>query len=248
MSRYYYDLHLHSCLSPCADDGNTPNDLVGMGVLAGLQVMALTDHNTCGNCPAFFEAAKRQGIIPIPGMELTTAEDIHMVCLFPSLEEAMAFHRVVQERRVLIENRPDIFGQQLLMDGEDTVIGIESYLLSNATTIPVEESVTLAAAYGGVCYPAHIDRDSNGILAVLGSLPDEPKFSCAELHDGEKEADIRLRCPQLAGKPMVISSDAHCLWDVQEKGPYVELEDTPYSSDRVRRELIRYLRGETEGI
>ena len=68
MSRYYYDLHIHSCLSPCGDNDNTPNNIVGMGVLAGLQIMALTDHNTCRNCPAFFEAAKKQGIIPVPGM------------------------------------------------------------------------------------------------------------------------------------------------------------------------------------
>lgn len=244
MSRYYYDLHIHSCLSPCADDGNTPNDLVGMGVLAGLQLMALTDHNTCDNCPAFFEAAKRQGIIPIPGMELTTAEDIHMVCLFPSLEEAMAFHRIVQTRRVRIPNRPDIFGEQLLMDGEDNIVGQESDMLSNATTITVEESVLLAAAHGGVCYPAHIDREANGILAVLGGLPPDIVFTCVELHDGEKEAEYRRRYPELVGKPIVVSSDAHCLWDVQEKGPYFELEDTPYSSDRVRHALIRHLRGE----
>ena len=89
MSRYTYDLHVHSCLSPCADNDNTPNNLAGMAVLNNIQILALTDHNSCRNCPAFFTACKRYGIIPIPGMELTTSEDIHVVCLFPELEDAL---------------------------------------------------------------------------------------------------------------------------------------------------------------
>ncbi|MBR3844270.1 MAG: PHP domain-containing protein, partial [Clostridia bacterium] len=115
MNSYYYDFHLHSCLSPCGDNDNTPYNLAGMAAVKGLQVIALTDHNTCGNCPAFFGACKRHGIVPIAGMELTTAEDIHLVCLFETLESAMAFDRAVRSHRMLIPNRVDIFGQQLLM-------------------------------------------------------------------------------------------------------------------------------------
>ena len=133
MNRYYYDLHVHSCLSPCGDDDMTPNNIAGMGVLNGLNIMALTDHNTCKNCPAFFEAAKKNGIIPIAGMELTTAEDIHVVCLFPELESAMAFDDFVQSHRMLVRNRTDIFGFQQIMNGNDEVIGEEEYLLSNAS-------------------------------------------------------------------------------------------------------------------
>ena len=82
MKDYYYDLHIHSCLSPCGDNDMTPNNIAGMGVVAKLDIMALTDHNTCLNCPAFFKAAENNGIVPVAGMELTTAEDIHLVCLF----------------------------------------------------------------------------------------------------------------------------------------------------------------------
>ena len=98
--RYYYDLHIHSCLSPCGGDDSTPDSIAGMGELNGLDVMALTDHNTAKNCPAFFKAAERHGIIPVAGMELTTAEDIHAVCLFGSLEGAMEFDRLIESRRV----------------------------------------------------------------------------------------------------------------------------------------------------
>ena len=113
--KYYYDLHIHSCLSPCGDDDSTPDSILGMGELNGLDLMALTDHNTCKNCPAFFEAAEKHGILPIAGMELTTAEDIHVVCLFPNLESAMSFSDEVEKRRIKIKNRTDIFGNQLIL-------------------------------------------------------------------------------------------------------------------------------------
>lgn len=241
MNCYYYDLHIHSCLSPCGDNDNTPNNIVGMGVLNGLQIMALTDHNTCRNCPAFFKAARKQGIIPVPGMELTTAEDIHMVCLFPTLESAMAFDEQIGHRLIRIENRPDIFGEQLIMDENDEIIGTEPYLLSNATTVSVEESVGLVEHFGGVCYPAHIDREANGIISVLGALPPVPEFTCVELHDAGKEGQFRAQ-HQLDRCAVVIGSDAHYLWDINEQEYYVELDDEPYSSTLVRQNLIEYLR------
>ncbi|MBR0447839.1 MAG: PHP domain-containing protein [Clostridia bacterium] len=241
MSRYYYDLHIHSCLSPCGDNDNTPNNIVGMGVLAGLQIMALTDHNTCRNCPAFFAAAKKQGIIPVAGMELTTAEDIHMVCLFPDLESALAFDAEVQTRRIRIPNRTDIFGDQWVMDENDEVIDVEPDLLSNATTISVEEAPPLAEKYGGVCYPAHVDRQANGIIATLGFLPPDMHFSTVEMHDGEKEADYRQKHVPAATR-VVIGSDAHVLWDIRDKDAWLEIPDEPYSSALVRKNLIDLLR------
>ena len=241
MNRYYYDLHIHSCLSPCADNDNTPNNIAGMGQLAGLQIMALTDHNTCRNCPAFFKAAKKYGIIPIAGMELTTAEDIHMVCLFETLEQAMAFDAYVATRRVLIPNRRDIFGDQLILDENDELIEEEAYLLSNATDISVDESVELADRFGGVCYPAHIDRDANGIIAVLGDLPAETPFACMEFHDGDNIPAYETRY-QLPPR-VVVSSDAHYLWDIRDKQNYVDIDDEPYSSALVRERFIQWLRG-----
>ena len=104
MNRYYYDLHVHSCLSPCGDDDSTPANIAGMATLNGLQIVALTDHNTTANCPAFFKAAKSYGLIPIAGMELTTAEDIHLVCLFEHLEDAMNFSEEVNTRRIPFKN------------------------------------------------------------------------------------------------------------------------------------------------
>lgn len=241
MNRYYYDLHLHSCLSPCGDDDNTPNNIAGMASLCGLNIIALTDHNTCKNCPAFFEAAKRYGIIPIAGMELTTAEDIHVVCLFEELENAMAFDGEIDKRRMKIENRTDIFGNQYILDGEDNRIGEEKYLLPNATSVSLEEAFGLVKSFGGISYPAHIDRQSNGIISVLGAFPETPDFNIIEINQKEKAPEY-VKKYSLEDKRVIISSDAHYLTDMRDKENYFELDDEPYSSALVRSNLFKLLR------
>lgn len=246
MNRYYYDFHIHSCLSPCGDNDMTPNNIAGMAALAGLQIVALTDHNTCKNCPAFYKAAKKNGIIPIAGMELTTAEDIHVVCLFPTLEDAMAFDAFVDTKRIRIKNRTDIFGEQLIMDENDAVIGTESDLLSNATVLTIEEVPEAVKPFHGVCYPAHIDREANSIIATLGTFPDTPFFACAEFHEKAKQTDYSQQYPIVAQKKLLVSSDAHYLWDIRDKDDYFEIDDEPYSSDKVRAEVFRQLRGESK--
>ena len=243
MNKYYYDLHIHSCLSPCGDDDNTPNNICGMAALSGLNIIALTDHNTAKNCPAFFAAAKKYGLIPIAGMELTTSEDIHVVCLFEELEDALKFDDFLGTRRVLIKNRPEIFGEQLILDGDDNVIGKDEFLLTNATTVSIEEVHRLVSEFRGVCYPAHIDRDANGIIAILGTIPPDAEFTFFELHD-PKRADEYASRFGLDPSKIIISSDAHYLTDIRDKESFFMLDDEPYSSARVRRELFRMLKGD----
>ena len=242
MKEYYYDLHIHSCLSPCGDDDSTPDSIAGMGELNGLDIMALTDHNTCKNCPAFFESALRHGILPVAGMELTTAEDIHIVCLFPTLQKALEFDEQLQKRRILIENRTDIFGNQFVCDSEDNIVGEEKFLLSNATDVSLDEAPQFVEKFGGICYPAHIDRDSNGVIAVLGAFPETPSFYCAELHNRENVPEYSEKSRFDISK-LIISSDAHFLWDIKEKTDYLILEEIPENSLNAGEYLIRYLRG-----
>ena len=240
MMRYTYDLHNHSCLSPCADNDNTPNNIAGMAYLCGIKILALTDHNTAKNCPAFFKAAEKYGIIPVAGLELTTSEDIHLVCLFEELNSALKFDEYLQKRRVLIKNRTDIFGEQLILDGEDNVIGQEEYLLSNATTISLDEAPSLLSEYGGICYPAHIDRDANGIIAILGTIPPTPIFNCVEIHSPDKVNEYKEKY-DLQDKLIVISSDAHYLTDINEINHFFELDADEGSPSEVRRELFKLL-------
>ncbi len=242
MSRLYYDFHNHSCLSPCADNDATPSAIAGMGALAGYQVMALTDHNSCKNCPAFFRAAEAYGIVPIAGMELTTAEEIHVVCLFPTLEDALAFDVCVDERRIRIKNKPETFGAQLIMDENDTVLGTEPHLLIVATTIALDEVPTLVETYGGVCYPAHIDRDAGGILAILGDFPPDVPFRLAELHDLANAESYRQRYPHLQSLSFLSSEDAHRLDGIRDAAAYLETDTEETDPAAIRNAVFRRLR------
>ena len=243
MNKYFYDLHIHSCLSPCGDEDNTPNNIIGMALLSGLNIVALTDHNTAKNCPAFFQAAKKQGIIAVAGMEVTTSEDIHAVCLFDTLEGAMEFDREIDKKRIKIKNKIEVFGHQYIMDGDDNIIGEEEHFLPLATTLSLEDLPQMVKDFSGVSYPAHIDRNSNGLIHVLGTFPETPYFTAFELRDKEN-ANEYIKKYSLENKRHVISSDAHYLTDIRDKDAFIELDDEPYSSALVRKNLISWLKGE----
>jgi len=217
---------MHSCLSPCGDDEATPASLAGMCSLAGLDIAALTDHNTCGNCRAFCEAAAGYGILGLCGMELTTAEEIHVVCLFPDPDRAEAFSAYVYDRLPAIPNNPDIFGQQLRVDARDQVLGTESKLLSAATTIGVYEVCPLVASFGGVCFPAHIDRPSFSLTSQLGLWDPSIPFPLAELSQNCPPEFPRR--PDLQGVPLITDSDCHILGMLPDAGSTMDLpEKTP---------------------
>ena len=242
MKSFTYDLHVHSCLSPCADNDNTPNNIAGMAVISGIDILALTDHNTSMNCPAFFEAAGRYGIIPIAGMELTTSEDIHMVCLFPTLDLAMAFDKEIRGHRTLIRNRKEIFGDQLILDGEDNVIGEEEHLLTVATDISSDDLPSLVKNMGGVCFPAHVDKSSNSMIATLGTIPDDPYFPAIEVKDLSRLEELRLKHP-IDGKVIVTSSDAHYLENIGDAGGEITLDTDGSDKREVIKKLFELLGG-----
>jgi 3',5'-nucleoside bisphosphate phosphatase len=240
--RFYYDFHVHSCLSPCADNDMTPGNIAGTASLAGLEIVALTDHNSCRNCACFVQTADRFGITAVSGMELTTAEDIHVVCLFEHQDDAVLFDSIIDGKRCKFQNRPDIFGEQLVMDINDRVIGSDPYLLPNATNLTIEEAVGLCLKMGGVCWPAHIDREANGILAVLGCFPETPYFRFAEFRNMTLEDKLRHLHPQLQKVHALFGSDAHRLEDIPDACYSLELEVGNGSPDEVRTALFRFLR------
>ncbi len=212
----YYDLHIHSCLSPCGDDDMTPANLVGMAAVKGLDVIALTDHNSCANCPAAMYHGENYGVTVIPGMELTTEEEVHVICLFARLEDALAFDRLVYERLMPVPNREEIFGKQQVMNEKDEVTGTKEYLLINATSISFDEVFPLVRSYGGIAYPAHVDKSSTSLLSNLGSVPPESTFACAEFHDFKNLHRIRREHPYFEGCNVICCSDAHYLEDIHE--------------------------------
>jgi len=244
MSAFRCDLHIHSCLSPCGEDDMTPFSIAGMAKLNGVEVAALTDHNACGNCGTFFHACETYGVVPVAGMELTTSEDVHLLCLFPLLEDALAFAKAVDRNRVRIRNRAEIFGRQLLIGPDDEATGEEKDLLINATTLSLEDAAALVKEYHGAAVPAHVDREGNGIVAVLGDLPETPAFAAVEYRDGANIVRYEKQYPRLRGKRKIVSSDAHRLWEIAEPGYEIELNcKKDAGAETVRKALIDYLNG-----
>ena len=242
--KYYYDLHVHSCLSPCGDNDSTPNSIAGIASLSGLNIVALTDHNTTKNCAAFFDAASRYGIVPVAGMELTTSEDIHVVCLFETPEDASLFDKCLDKYRIPIKNKASVFGEQLIMDSYDNVIGEVEDLLINATGVSIEDVTSLVENFGGVCYPAHIDRTSNSITAVLGGIPKEYRFDFHEFHDANLVDELSEKYG-INNKKVIISSDAHYLTDIRDGENFFDLDADGTSPEDVRKKLFELLRGKS---
>ena len=224
--KLYYDLHLHSCLSPCGDVDMTPANLAAMCALAGLDVVALTDHNTTGNCAAFCRAAERNGLLALPGMELCTREEIHVVCLFPTLEAADTFNTYVARQLSPQPNDPAIFGPQVYMDDEDGILGEESRLLAGCADIGIDDVPDLIRRFGGLAYPAHIDRPSFSLLAVLGIWNPDLDFPLAELSRTCPPGFTDR--PDLQGLRFVTASDAHYLDQIADAAHQMDLpERTP---------------------
>lgn len=211
-----YDLHIHSCLSPCGDDDMTPANIAGMAALKGLDVVALTDHNTCRNCPAFMAAAQEYGILAVPGMEINTSEEVHAVCLFPALHKAMDFDAYVYGKLVKFPNKVEIFGKQQIYDAQDQVCGTEPNLLINATEISFDGLWELVRSYDGVMFPAHVDKTANSLIANLGFIPPDSRFGTAELKDLKKLHQIKRDNPYLDKCRIISNSDAHYLEHINE--------------------------------
>lgn len=206
------DLHIHSCLSPCGDADMTPENLVGMAMLNGVDAIALCDHNTARNTPAAAAAAARYGLVLVPGVEVTTREEVHVLCYFESVEAALAFSDALYPHLPDIKNVPRFFGDQVLMGEGDQVLGTIEKLLLSATDLSIDECIDLCAHFGGLCVAAHINR-GNGLLTHLGLLPPSSRFAALEIHRASPAPTQEL------GKyKIVYASDAHRLEDMPDGG------------------------------
>lgn len=223
--KLYYDFHIHSCLSPCGDNDMTPYNLVNMAKLLGLDIIALTDHNSCENCASAIKVGKEIGITVIPGMELCTSEEVHVVCLFDEVENAMKFSDFVLSTMPPVKNRPDIFGDQLIMDDQDNILGRQEKLLTLASSISISEVCETVRSYGGVCYPAHIDRNSYSVLSNLGMITEDMGFSSVEMTaEADRETLIKMH-PILEGVQIFVDSDAHYLENIKDAENIIDLPE-----------------------
>ncbi|MGN0548562.1 MAG: PHP domain-containing protein [Acutalibacteraceae bacterium] len=214
--KLYYDFHLHSCLSPCGDNDMTPYNLVNMAKILGLDIIALTDHNSAQNCRAAMTVGESVGLTVVPGMELCTSEEVHVVCLFNEVKSAEAFSDYVLSTVPPVKNRPEIFGDQLVMNDGDDIVGTQELLLTTASGISIENAVETVGQYGGVCYPAHIDRSSYSVISNLGMITDEMNFAAVEMTENADQNEYRSKYPIIKDMPVFVSSDAHYLENMRE--------------------------------
>jgi len=235
MLKLSYDLHIHSCLSPCGDEDMTPANIVGMASIKNLDVIAVTDHNSCRNCAAVMNLAEQNNIIVIPGMELCTMEEVHILCLFLKLEDALRFEEYVYSKLLKIPNNEKIFGKQQIVDENDNIIGSEPYLLINATEISFDNLEKLMQEYGGISIPAHIDKNSNSLLSNLGFIPPDSKFLCAEIKDRNKTEELCRKNPYLTHCNIITNSDAHSLGVMNEPDNFL------YARSKSRKDILEAL-------
>ena len=225
MDGLFSDLHMHSCLSPCGSDDMTPANICGMAMVKGLQMIALTDHNTARNLPAAKRCADAYGLLLIPGIEITTREEVHLLGYFPDVETAVDFGSFLKQHLPPKKNRPSLFGNQLVMDEDDHVIDEEDALLIGATDLSLDELVRLIRQADGVPVPAHINRGSNGLLVNLGFVPPDLNLTAVEVWRA-------LPCPHTAqaGRVVLHSSDAHYLGDILEPEIITPLQEPSVSA------------------
>lgn len=225
MLKLSYDLHIHSCLSPCGDEDMTPANIVNMAKLLGLDVISVTDHNSCRNLPAVYSHAKKNDITLIFGMELCTMEEVHVLCYFKKPENAFEFDKYVYDRLIKVQNKESIFGRQEIYDDEDTRIGEEPNLLINATDISFSDLDELMRSYNGIYVPAHVDKGSNSLLSNLGFVPPDASFQCVEINDMKRADELCKTHPYFAGCNIITNSDAHTLGNISEAVNFIEVKE-----------------------
>ena len=218
--KYAVDLHMHSCLSPCGDMDMTPNNIVNMAYLKGLDMIAVADHNTAMQLPAIENVAKAVGVALLPALELTTREEAHLLAYFRTVEEAVAFSKEIYAYLPPVKNKPVLFGQQAIMNDDDEITGEEPRLLITALELSVNDLFKMIYERGGIPVPAHINRGSNGILQALGFLPPELDYKALEVSIG-----LPLPHKGLPDVRHLHSSDAHYLENMLERTEFLELKE-----------------------
>ncbi len=218
--KFYYDLHIHSDLSPCGSNDMTPNNIINMSLLKGLNIISVTDHNTTSNLPAVMEASEGTGIEVIPGIEVNTKEEVHVLCYFKNLENAMEFGSIIYDSIPDVKNNTNIFGEQNIYNYKDEIKGSLEKLLINASSYTIEEIYSIAKKYNGIMIPAHINKMSNSILGVLGFIPFNLRIDFVEVY-----SKLPISNKITEKYRVIYNSDAHQLIDISEAINYFELNN-----------------------
>lgn len=225
-----YDFHIHSALSPCADNDMTPVNIVAYAKFNGLDMIAVADHNAIENVETAIAAGKAYGVTVVPAVEVQTAEDIHVLCLFKTFEQLKNFHRTLSFPD--IKNNEEIFGEQLIVDEDDNITGRLENLLLVSSTISSGTLPTEVKKYGGIAIAAHIDREANGMVQILGAVEE-----CYDVVELSLKADKETVDYYGNRYKLLIDSDAHTLDQIGDRSE-LDLRENSIEA------LFEYLTGE----
>jgi PHP family Zn ribbon phosphoesterase len=211
------DLHIHTCLSPCADLSMTPRAIVEKAASLGINIIAVCDHNSAENVGVTMNLAKGKGISVIPGMEICSSEEVHILGLFRDLQDALKMQQLVYENLQPGENDEDRFGIQVVVNEIDEVMGFNRRLLIGATGLSVDRIVMLIQEFGGIAIASHIDREGFGIIGQLGFIPPGITFDALEISPGISVERAQQTFAAYRHIPWVSSSDAHYLQNIGKR-------------------------------
>ncbi len=215
------DLHIHTVLSACAEVEMIPPLIVSQAVRMGLSLIAVTDHNSCGNAVAVAQAAAGTGLTVLPGMELQTREEIHLLCLFDSPAACLEWQQEVSLKMPQMSNRPEFFGEQWLVDANGHWIRMEERLLAVSAEISLEAAVSGVHSLEGLAIPSHVDRPSFSLLANLGLIPEGLQADALEVTARFNPETGYQHWPSLKGWPLVVDGDAHRLKEISSRTTFL---------------------------
>jgi PHP family Zn ribbon phosphoesterase len=203
------ELHVHTVLSPCAGVEMIPPVIINQALSEGIQVIAITDHNSTRNVSAVRKAAQGSDITIIPGMELQTSEEVHVLCLFDDLDQLNEWQAIVDQHLPDQTNNPDFFGNQFIVDETGDFIENEDRLLLTSSSLSIDQAFQKVDALGGLFIPAHVNRKANGLIANLGMVPLGLNIEVLEITRHITEEKTRQLYPQINGYPLIQSGDVH---------------------------------------
>ncbi len=225
MKDWSIDLHLHTILSPCGSDEMLPESVLKRAIALGLDAIAITDHNTSQNVAAFMTKGEELGIKVIPGMELQTQEDVHIVCLFNSLEEVMVWQDFVYQHLPPLKNNKKSFGEQWIVNAEGNKIEDLDRMLLVGTDLTIEEAVKEIHRIGGLAIAAHIDRQAFSLWGHLGHIPLDLNLDGVELTPHLPRIQPQMDYLKEHNITHVVSSDAHYLQDMRAPHSFAYMEE-----------------------
>ncbi len=231
------DLHIHSCLSPCADLTMSPKRIVEMAIEKGLDMIAICDHNSAENVQAAIKVAEKTPIAVLPGMEITTSEEVHVLGIFPTIDAVLSMQELVYKKLAPGENKEELFGEQIIANEQDEVEGYNSRMLIGATAFSIEETVEEIHNLGGLAIASHVDREVFGIIGQLGFIPEKLPLDALEISFRTSYSEAARNIPQIARYAVVSSSDAHSLDQIGRKFTEMWIEEP--TIDEIKKAFLK---------